>query len=73
MDDDRISYPDDLDSIELDAAFYYTVEIENEVVPDRAFIKDLFLNNAGVPQATVCSHNTLWVPGKTARRTSGLR
>ena len=42
IDDDRVDYPKDLKSIVLEGSFYYTIEIDNEQTPDRAFIQEIF-------------------------------
>ena len=40
--DDRIDYPKDLKAVDLKGAFFYSVEIDEEVDINRGFIKDLF-------------------------------
>ncbi|MCR5418847.1 MAG: GGDEF domain-containing phosphodiesterase [Lachnospiraceae bacterium] len=42
MDDERITYPSDLSSVILEGAFFYSVEIDEEIKADRVFIDDLF-------------------------------
>ena len=39
-DDDRIDYPENLDSVEIDAAYFYSIEHDNDVKPDIDSIKD---------------------------------
>ena len=46
MDDPRIDYPKDLKSIILKEAFFYSVEIDNEAVISRDYIRSLFENIA---------------------------
>ncbi len=41
-DDERIAYPSGLSSVILDDAFFYSVEIDEEIKADRAFIDELF-------------------------------
>ena len=41
-DDNRIDYPDDLDFVELDASFFYQIEIDNETKTDIDSINALF-------------------------------
>ena len=43
---DRIDYPKDLKAVDLKGAFFYSVEIDEEVDINRGFIKDLFGNIA---------------------------
>ena len=42
IDDDRISYPTDLESMILDDNYFYSIEVENEVVIDDEFIDEMF-------------------------------
>ncbi|MBO4395712.1 MAG: EAL domain-containing protein [Eubacterium sp.] len=42
MDDDRINYPQGLDCMEMDECFFYSVEIDEEAVPGRDSICDMF-------------------------------
>ena len=42
MNDSRVSYPQNLKMKELDEAFFYSVEIDEEIVVDRQFAKELF-------------------------------
>ena len=46
MEDERVSYPSDLSSVILDGAFFYSVEIDEEIKADRAFIDELFVKIA---------------------------
>ncbi len=41
-DDERIDYPDNLKSIKLEGAFFYSIEIENDVKVSQEYIKELF-------------------------------
>jgi len=41
-DDERVSYPSDLSSVILEGAFFYSVEIDEGIKADRAFIDELF-------------------------------
>ncbi len=41
-DDERIDYPDNLKSIKLEGAFFYSIEIENDVKVSEEYIKELF-------------------------------
>ena len=45
-DDSRISYPTDLQSTKLEAAFFYSVEIDDDIEINYDFIKKLFLEVA---------------------------
>lgn len=40
--DPRVKYPTELKTLELEAAFFYSVEIDDDVNVDYAFIKNLF-------------------------------
>ena len=40
--DSRVDYPTELKSIELDEAFFYSIEIDDDAKPDIPFVKDLF-------------------------------
>ena len=42
INDPRIKYPEDLKSVELDASFFYSVEIDDDIEIDLPFIKKLF-------------------------------
>ena len=57
--DPRIEYPQSLKSIELDAAFFYSVEIDDDVQITYPFIKKLFAeiaeeDNAHRPYSDLC-------------------
>ena len=57
--DSRIEYPADLKSIELEPAFFYSVEIDDDVEIDFQFIKNLFEkiakeDNAHRPYSDLC-------------------
>ena len=57
--DSRIEYPTDLKSIELEPAFFYSVEIDDDVEIDFQFIKNLFEkiakeDNAHRPYSDLC-------------------
>ena len=57
--DPRIEYPQNLKSIELDAAFFYSVEIDDDVQITFPFIKKLFAeiaeeDNAHRPYSDLC-------------------
>ena len=57
--DPRIEYPQNLKSIELDAAFFYSVEIDDDVQITYPFIKKLFAeiaeeDNAHRPYSDLC-------------------
>ena len=57
--DSRIEYPTDLKSIELEPAFFYSVEIDDDVEIDFPFIKNLFEkiakeDNAHRPYSDLC-------------------
>jgi len=57
--DPRIEYPKNLKSIELDAAFFYSVEIDDDVQITLPFIKKLFAeiaeeDNAHRPYSDLC-------------------
>lgn len=41
-DDEQVSYPDDLNSIVLEEAFFYSVEIDNDIKISRKYVDDLF-------------------------------
>lgn len=58
-DDPRISYPSDLKSITLDAAFFYSVEIDDDIEINYPFIKEVFKevakeDNAHRPYSDLC-------------------
>ena len=38
--DSRISYPSGLASVDLDAAYFYSIELDNDIKPDIAYIKN---------------------------------
>ncbi len=40
--DSRVDYPTELRSIELDEAFFYAIEIDDDTKPDLSFVMDLF-------------------------------
>ena len=42
MDDERIAYPKDMECIRLEASFFYSVEMENEIEIDRESVVELF-------------------------------
>ena len=42
MEDERVSYPSDISSVILDGGFFYSIEIDEEIKADRAFIDELF-------------------------------
>ncbi|MCR5120744.1 MAG: EAL domain-containing protein [Lachnospiraceae bacterium] len=42
LDDERADYPTDLESVILDEAFFYSVELDEEINADRTFINELF-------------------------------
>jgi len=44
--DSRVDYPTELRSIELDEAFFYSIEIDDDTKPDLSFVMDLFKNIA---------------------------
>ena len=44
--DPRVKYPEGLKSIPLDASFFYSVEIDDDVEIDYSFIKNLFIDIA---------------------------
>jgi len=46
-DDERIAYPDDLNSVELDESFFYSIEIDNEIEITREAVKGLFVKISG--------------------------
>ncbi len=57
--DPRIEYPSNLKSVELDASFFYSVEIDDDVEIDFPFIKNLFEeiakeDNAHRPYSDLC-------------------
>ena len=41
MDDERVVYPSELSSVVLEGSFFYSIEIDEEIKADRAFIDDL--------------------------------
>lgn len=58
-DDSRISYPTGLKKITLDASFFYSVEIDDDIQIDYPFIKNLFTeiakeDNAHRPYSDLC-------------------
>ena len=57
--DNRIEYPQNLKSVELDAAFFYSIEIDDDVEISYPFIKNLFIqiakeDNAHRPYSDLC-------------------
>ena len=42
INDSRIAYPDNLSSVELDGAFFYSIEIESDVTVTLSYLKELF-------------------------------
>ncbi len=57
--DPRVEYPSELKSVELEASFFYSVEIDDDVELDYAFIKKLFSeiaeeDNAHRPYSDLC-------------------
>ena len=40
--DPRIEYPTEMESLELDAAFFYSVEIDDDAEIDLPFVRNLF-------------------------------
>lgn len=57
--DSRINYPTELKSVEVDASFFYSVEIDDDVEIDLHFIKKLFQeiakeDNAHRPYSDLC-------------------
>lgn len=57
--DSRINYPTELKSVEVDASFFYSVEIDDDVEIDFPFIKNLFEkiakeDNAHRPYSDLC-------------------
>ncbi len=57
--DSRINYPTELKSVEVDASFFYSVEIDDDVEVDLHFIKKLFQeiakeDNAHRPYSDLC-------------------
>ena len=58
-DDPRVSYPSDLKKTNLDAAFFYSVEIDDDIEINYPFIKNLFKevakeDNAHRPYSDLC-------------------
>ena len=45
--DPRIEYPTEMESLELDAAFFYSVEIDDDAEIDLPFVRNLFEEIAG--------------------------
>ena len=43
IDDDRINYPKDLDSLILNENYFYSIEVDNDVKIDYSFVKDMFI------------------------------
>lgn len=43
IDDDRINYPVNLESIILNEKYFYSIEIDNDVKIDESFIKDIMI------------------------------
>ena len=67
-DDNRISYPTGLKKITLDASFFYSVEIDDDIQIDYPFIKNLFAeiakeDNAHRPYSDLCIKNDANVIG----------
>ena len=67
-DDSRISYPTGLKKITLDASFFYSVEIDDDIQIDYPFIKNLFAeiakeDNAHRPYSDLCIKNDAKVIG----------
>lgn len=57
--DPRIEYPTELGSVELDASFFYSVEIDDDAVISLPFIRDMFEeiakeDNAHRPYSDLC-------------------
>lgn len=42
LNDDKIHYPTDLESMILDANYYYSIEVENEIEVDENFINEMY-------------------------------
>lgn len=38
--DDRVEYPQGLESVDIDEAYFYSIEIDNDVMPDIGYIRD---------------------------------
>ena len=58
-DDSRVAYPAELKSIKLDASFFYSVEIDDDIEINYPFIKNLFKevakeDNAHRPYSDLC-------------------
>lgn len=58
-DDERIEYPSGLKTIQLDASFFYSVEIDDDIEINYPFIKELFAqiakeDNAHRPYSDLC-------------------
>ena len=45
--DPRVEYPTEMESLELDAAFFYSIEIDDDAEPDPPFVRKLFEEIAG--------------------------
>ena len=39
-DDDRVDYPQGLESVDIDEAYFYSIELDNDIKPDIAYIRD---------------------------------
>ena len=58
-DDERIEYPSGLKTVQLDASFFYSVEIDDDIEINYPFIKELFAqiakeDNAHRPYSDLC-------------------
>lgn len=58
-DDERIKYPSGLKTVQLDASFFYSVEIDDDIEINYPFIKELFAqiakeDNAHRPYSDLC-------------------
>ena len=67
-DDPRVAYPSDLKSITLDASFFYSVEIDDDIEINYPFIKYLFAeiakdDNAHRPYSDLCINEAAKVIG----------
>jgi EAL domain-containing protein (putative c-di-GMP-specific phosphodiesterase class I) len=54
LDDPRVDYPADLKSAVLDEAFFYSIEIDDDIAISRSFIQELFDNIAKDDDAHRC-------------------
>ena len=43
INDDRINYPANLETIILDECFFYSIEVDNEIEINKEFIKDMYI------------------------------